>query len=382
MKKVSLIVVLFISLFALRGFTQSIPSHLRISVLTCGPGEELYTVFGHTAIRIIDSTKQTDIVFNFGNFDFNDPDFYSKFIKGGLDYFLAISSFPEFMEEYRVDKRDVTEQELRLTDSTKLVIQKGLIEILNSPARSYKYDFLYNNCTSRVRDILINYAGLPTNKSIVPPKTTFRNLLYVYLNQGDHAWVKLGIDLLLASPVDRQVNKTEAMFLPDYLMRGIDSSVYNSKSGILSAKTILNKGVAGTNTNSDMPLYVFSLFAVIVAGISFLTNKIARSITRAIDFILFLVTGLVGCLLLFLWFGSDRGQFMYNYNLLLLLPTNAIAAFFLWADPRWLKKYFTACSIIYALTLLLWLWLPQQLNMALVPVAMLLLFRCLQLRKR
>ncbi len=382
MKTLRLLILFAVSFFVQKGISQNTSSHLRISVLTCGAGEELYTVFGHTAIRIIDSVNQSDIVYNFGNFDFNDPNFYTKFINGGLDYYLAISSFPEFMEEYRVDKRDVTEQELRLSDSAKLLIQQGLLRTLNSPARAYKYDFLYNNCTSRVRDILIKQAGLRTTTAIVPPNATFRNLLHTYLDRGDHAWVKLGIDLLLASPTDKKVNKVEAMFLPDYLMKGIDSSVYNSNANILSAKIVLNKGTTTTTENSKVPLHVFSILTVIIAIISLLPNKAARSITRGIDFILFFSTGLVGCLLLFLWFGSERGQFQYNYNLLMFLPTNAIAALLLWADPKRLQKYFTACSFIYAVTLLFWAWLPQQLNTALVPVALLLLFRCVQLRRR
>jgi hypothetical protein len=375
-KKISLIFLLTITLFTQQLEAQDTIPRLRISVLTCGPGEELYSTFGHTAIRIIDSTAQTDIVYNYGNFDFNDPDFYMKFTKGVLDYFLATSSFAEFMYEYQVTQREVTEQELLLTDSAKLSIRKVLNETLSSAARYYKYDFLYDNCTSRVRDLLIKYGGLQTDKLLVPEKTTFRNMLYEYLDKGNQPWSKLGIDILLASPIDIMVNKPESMFLPDYLMKGIDSS-----TGLVLQKKTLNKGAAIIAVNPNLPLYIFSVFAIIVAIISFATNKPARIITRALDFSLLFITGLIGILLVLLWFGTDRQVHDSNYNLLWALPTNAIAAFALWKKPSWLPKYFMVSSFVYAITLLLWAWLPQELNISLVPIVILLLFRSLALKR-
>jgi hypothetical protein len=184
-KKACLLFVFAIALLTQRITAQDSTSHLRISLLTCGASaEELYSTWGHTAIRIVDSVKQTDVVFNFGFFDFNDPDFYAKFTRGKLDYFLALQTFPDFMYEYQVEKRYVIEQELLLTGGTKLSIQEVLTRTLNSPARAYKYDFLYNNCTSRVRDILINYGGLKSERALVPAGTTFRNMLHEFLDKG------------------------------------------------------------------------------------------------------------------------------------------------------------------------------------------------------
>jgi hypothetical protein len=380
-KKISLVLLLFISVFTQQLDAQDTVPRLRVSILTCGPGEELYSTFGHTAIRIIDSTAQTDIVYNYGNFDFNDADFYMKFTKGVLDYFLGATSFAEFMYEYQVTKRDVTEQELLLTDSAKLSIRKVLNETLFSAARFYKYDFLYDNCTSRVRDILIKYGGLQTDKLLVPEKTTFRNMLYEYLDKGNQPWSKLGIDILLASPIDIKVNKTESMFLPDYLMKGIDSSVNSNHVGLVLQKKILNNGASINPGNPKLPLYLFSAFAMIMAVISFASNKPARTLTRILDFSLLLITGLIGVLLVLLWFGTDRQVHDSNYNLLWALPTNAIAAFAIWKKPSWLRKYFTVSSFIYAITLLLWAWLPQELNISLVPIVILLLFRSLALKR-
>lgn len=376
MKKACLLFVFIIVVFTQRISAQDSTSHLRISLLTCGASEELYSTWGHTAIRIIDSLQQTDIVFNFGFFDFNDPDFYAKFTRGKLDYFLVAQGFTDFMYEYQVEKRYVIEQELRLTDSAGTTIQKLLIETLNSPARIYKYDFLYNNCTSRVRDILIKYGGLKTERALAPAGTTFRNMLHEFLDKG-HPWSKLGIDLLLGSPIDKVVNNTESMFLPEYLMKGVDSS-----ANTLLQKTALNNSALDESPNRNWPLYIFSLFALLVIGLSSIKNKTARAVTRFLDVTLFLITGLLGCFLLFMWFGTDHKACAANYNLLWALPTNLLAVFTLRKNPRWLQKYFNVCMAIHILTLLLWFWLPQQLNIAFIPVVVLLLQRCLKLRKR
>jgi hypothetical protein len=380
-KKSFLFLVLIIASFMQVGSAQNDSSHLRISVLTCAQGEELYSVFGHTAIRIIDSTRQTDIVYNYGTFDFGDPDFYTKFTRGKLDYFLSASTLPEFMYEYQSEKRDVTEQVLRLTADTKLLIAKALSANLMGTAKYYKYDFQYNNCTSRVRDILMNYGGLQADRAFVPAKTTFRNMLHEYLDRGGKPWSKLGIDLLLGSRVDKTVNNKDAMFLPNYLMKGIDSSVHNTNGGILAEKNKLNYGVSNQPPNPNWPLYIFSIAAILIASISFIPTKTARVITHTLDFVLFLITGLIGCLVLFMWFGTDHKACSANYNLLWALPTHLIAAFALWKNPGWLRKYFNVCTIVSAVTLLLWFWLPQQLNMGFIPVILLLLQRCWQLGK-
>jgi hypothetical protein len=374
-KKACLLFVFIIALFTQRITAQDSTTHVRISLLTCGAGEELYSTWGHTAIRIVDISAQTDIVYNFGFFDFNDPDFYTKFTRGKLDYFLATQSFPDFMYEYQVEKRLVIEQVLQLPDSIRLSVQQVLNQILNSPDRVYKYDFLYNNCTSRVRDILIKYGGLQTAHALVPAGTTFRNMLHQYLDKG-HPWSKLGIDLLLGSPIDKVVNNSQSMFLPDYLMKGVDSS-----ENLVLQKMVLNNGTPREIPNNNLPLYLFSIITIAITGISAVKNKTAKSLTRVLDFILFLITGLLGCFILFMWFGTDHKACAANYNLLWALPTNLLVVFTLWRKPRWLQKYFSVCMVIHLLTLLLWFWLPQQLNIALIPVVVLLLQRCWKLRQ-
>jgi hypothetical protein len=205
---------------------------IRISLLTCTPGTELYSTFGHSALRIVDSNNNTDLVFNYGTFNYDDPDFYTKFIKGKLPYYVDTSSMEVFMYEYEFFKRGVTEQVINISCDEKQKLLSALYENIKIENREYRYDFNYDNCTTRLRDILEKAAGKQLeSKNILPkPGTTFRNLIHVYLDRGGQQWSKLGIDMLLGNPMDKKVTNREAMFLPDYLLMAFDSSKLQNKN--------------------------------------------------------------------------------------------------------------------------------------------------------
>lgn len=357
-------------------------SHLRVSVLTAAPGNELYSTFGHTAIRIIDSSKQMDLVYNYGTFDFSDPDFYTKFTRGKLDYFLSVGPFTEFLYEFQMEKRDVIEQVLDLPASSKIAIQQALSENLSGNNRYYKYDFLYDNCTSRVKDILQKFAGLQVTSPLVIEHTSFRNMLHEYLDKGGQAWSKVGIDLLLGSPIDKEVNINSSMFLPDYLMKGIDSASTNQQRSFPISKNLVNTGVALDPGNRFIPLLFFSAMALVFILIGSLKNKFFKLITKFTDSLLFVLTGAIGCLLLFMWFGTDHKSCSNNYNLLWALPTHLIAVIGVWKSSSWMNKYLLVTAIIHLVTLITWFWLPQQLNIAFIPSTIWLLVRTYQLSKR
>lgn len=378
MKKHGLILALTLVSFWSFSFAQRDSSRLRISILTCDPGNELYSLFGHTALRIQDSTRQTDWVYNYGTFDFNDPDFYSKFVKGKLDYFLSVEDLPSFLYEYQVTHRNVIEQVLLISEESKQAIKNALDSNLLGKNRYYKYDFLYDNCTTRIRDILEKHAGLTVNRQLASTGTSFRDMIHAYLDRGGMGWTKVGMDMLLGRPSDKKVTIQESLFLPDYLLKGIDSS-----SNLPSHKRMLDmQGYGGNNKPVNWPLWVLSLSAAMLLLVSYLRNKQAMRITRMADFSLLLATGLLGCLFLFTWFGTDHGAFAENYNLLWALPTQAIAAFYLWRKPKWLSLYFLACSIVYGGLLAAWFWLPQHLNPALIPLTLLLFIRSVRLSKK
>lgn len=358
--------------------------HLRISVLTCAPGEELYSTFGHSAIRVVDSAHRQDLVFNYGTFDFDAPGFYTNFLLGKQQFALSVSDFSYFMPEYVEEKRSVTEQVLLLSCEEKIRLFEALKLNYQPENRFYKYDFFFDNCTTRIGLLLKkNVSGYTVPKPVAPPGTTFRNLIHGYLDQGGEPWSKLGIDILLGSPIDKVATTEQALFLPEYMMKGIGTAVTPARpQGVVETTHPLFEAQAPfTAQGKYVPLIIFSIFALVILVLSPMTNKVARTIVRLADTLLLCITGLAGCMLLFMWLGTDHAICRNNFNLLWALPTNIIAGFFIRRKPSWVRKYFLAAAFIQVLTLLLWRVWPQQLNIALVPVVILLAFRYIQLAK-
>jgi len=350
---------------------------VRISLLTCAPGQELYSTFGHTAIRIIDSIRHTDIVYNYGTFNFDDPNFYMKFVRGKLDYFLSAAYYPDFMYEYQEEQRSVTEQVLNLTCAQKQQIVEALNTNMQAENRMYKYDFIYDNCTTRVRDLIFgSLPGSGVTKQLVPEGTTARNLIHTYLDRGGEPWSKLGIDILLGAKLDKPVDNKVAMFLPDYLLKGVDNAVINKTQPVVGQKKmLLDVPSPVAATWNYMPLLLFTIVCGVLALLYLSPNKQAQSISRFMDSFLLYLTGLLGVLLVFMWWGTDHRMTKDNWNLLWALPTNVIAAFFLWRNPFWLRRYFYVAFIINAIVLAGWFWLPQEINITIAPLVVLLLFR-------
>ncbi|MEX6687793.1 DUF4105 domain-containing protein [Danxiaibacter flavus] len=375
----SLLVALFL-LFTQSVFSQGDSTHVRLSVLTLEPGNELYSTFGHSAIRFIDSTYHKDLVFNWGTFDFSDPDFYSKFVRGKLDYFLSVEPFESFLEVYKEEKRSIWEQELTISEGKKHALIRALQNNLADGNRYYKYDILADNCTTRIRDLLFNnLKDLKVIDSLTDRGITYRNLLHEYLDEGAKPWSKLGIDILLGSKLDKPVSNYTAMFLPDYVMQGLDMSNYSQTEEISPAKMIYSANPPDIKTWKYAPLMIFSICCVLLFIISLLHKRWAVVITKFFDSFFLYLTGILGIFLIFMWFGTDHTECRNNFNLLWALPTNFIVAFFIWKRPLWVRKYFFIVALIYGLFLLSWFWIPQQINIALIPIVLFLALRCSKL---
>jgi hypothetical protein len=370
-----LLQIFFISILAnhtICAFAQD-SSHLRISLLTCTPGDELYSTFGHSGIRVIDSSSVTDVVYNYGNFNFDDEGFYIKFTRGKLLYYVSADNFEDFEYSYKITNRGITEQVLNLTAAEKTTIQHFLNNNLKEENRFYKYDFFLDNCTTRLRDIIKkNHDSTFTAKPVMVTGTTFRQGIYKYLDKGQKYWSKLGIDILLGQPCDGVMTAEQMQFLPDNLMISLDSA---SHPLILSHQNLYAINDAGNNKMFFTPLIVFSLLLIIIAAISLSKNKMARIFLQGFDGLLFFCTGLLGIILIFMWFGTDHSMTKNNFNLLWAWPTHFIISFFANSKKRWVKKYFGFTSVALAIVLLAWFFLPQHLNTSLIPVTLLLLYR-------
>jgi hypothetical protein len=352
---------------------------LRVSLITCNPGSELYSTFGHTALRVIDEAAGTDIAYNYGTFEFNDPNFYWKFVRGKLNYYVDQQAFPDFLYEYQYYSREVREQILNLSCEEKKQIQQFLFMNIRPENRFYRYDFLYDNCTTRVRDILLkkNGQGFVTANIIDQPGRTFRNHIHYYLNRNQMPWSKLGIDLLLGARLDRVMTNEEAMFLPDYLEKAADKT-QRSNQKLVAEKRMVFKPIEPAIGNKP-GLFTPSFVAWILLGIGVLlsiqSSRAAQTGLRFFDFMLFFLTGLLGIQLVFMWTATDHFICGNNYNLLWALPMNTVAAFYIRNPSANGRRYFAFVAIVSALLLITWKWLPQDLNPDLIPLLLLIALR-------
>ena len=367
----------FLFLLPFTAGAQADSCRLRISLLTATPGEELYSTFGHSALRVTDSINHYDIVYNYGTFNFDEPGFYTKFIRGKLLYFLSRDTYESFIYDYFVEERGITEQVLELSCSEK----KRIIDLLQDnmmPAnRFYKYDFLFDNCTTRLRDLIENTSEgeVHFGKVLSSPKT-FRNLIHNYLDLNDKQWSKLGIDILLGAKTDAVMTPREVMFLPDYLLMKFDSATINNHELVAEKKPVYEMVLPdNTKNNLNHPAFIFTCLFALTAFFSFFKNPAIQTILASLDGLLFFITGLLGFLLVFMWFGTDHIMTKNNYNLLWAWPTNAIAAVYINSGKRWVKVYYLVYAIFGILLIGSWFFLPQLMNPALLPIIGILIFR-------
>jgi hypothetical protein len=326
------IALVFITLFfSSQSFSQADSCHLRISLLTCTPGEELYSTFGHSAVRVTDSVSHDDIVYNYGTFNFDEPDFYTKFIRGKLTFSLSTDDFGTFLYSYQQEGRGVTEQVLNLTCSEKYNILMLLQANMMPKNRFYKYDFTFDNCTTRLRDLVEKAADTSIHfGNVLHSKKTFRDLIYKYLDHNDKKWSKLGIDILLGSPTDAVMKPEQVMFLPDYLMKTFDSSTIDSRPLVSQKRNLLELNLPPVRINFfTHPLFIFTGIFLLIVLLSFSKNIFIKRLLIAFDGFMFFITGLLGILLIFMWFGTDHLMCKDNFNLLWAWPTNALAAFYI-----------------------------------------------------
>ena len=356
----------------------------RISLLTCTPGEELYSTFGHSALRVTDRSNNHDIVFNYGTFDFYDPDFIAKFVKGRLLYFVSTQSLDTFLMEYDYYKRGITEQVINLSCEEKRKLVVALFENAKEENKNYLYDFNYDNCTTRLRDMVEKAAGSTLETKNILPKqnTTFRNLIHIYLNRGGQQWSKFGIDLLLGRPMDKVVTNREAMFLPDFLLMAFDSSKLNGQPVVSEKKILLDYFDSYKTKSVVTPLAVFGVLFLAVTALSIFKSNSFNTFFIIFDTLFFAIIGLIGMLILFMWFGTDHAMCRNNFNVLWALPTHFVVAFFILSRKKWVDDYFRFVFFYTIALLLAWFFLPQEFNTASLPVLGIILVRSFYLSKR
>ncbi len=349
-------------------------SRLRISLLTCTPGDELYSIFGHSAIRIVDSNSVNDIVYNYGTFNFDDEGFYLKFVRGKLNYYLSLEQFEEFKFLYQVTNRGITEQVLNFSAEEKKNIQHALNENLREENKYYQYDFFFDNCTTRLRDIIVKAKSpTPVLPAVRPTHMRFRQAIHEYLDRGKQYWSQLGIDILLGAPTDRIMTASEQQFLPDNLMMALDRS--KNVSVVKSSENLYQVNALVSQNDWFTPMVFFTALLLFYVLVHILCHNKRPVLVSGMDGLLFFLTGLLGVVLIFMWTATDHSMTKNNYNLFWAIPSHLVISFFINSKNSRVKKYFGLTALAGILLLICWFFLPQQMNNALIPIVLLLIYR-------
>lgn len=378
MKKI-LVLLFIVPCLSLTAQQRKLSGQAKLSLITCGPTqEELYSAFGHSAFRVEDPALGIDEVYNYGIFDFHQPHFYLNFAKGFLYYQLGVYHYPDFRNSYIYYNRFVHEQVLNLSQEQLQDVYDYLQWNAQPENEHYVYDYFYNNCSTRLRDVLVGVLrdSVHFDGSYIKTKYTIRELTDLYL--GQQKWGDLGIDICLGLPMDKKASPYEYMFLPDYLESGFDHATIQ-KNGkqepLVKDKVIVYESRPEEVTSGFLqPLYIFGIFALLTLAVSIWDLK-RKKLSMWFDCILLSVTGLLGLLLITLWFATDHKAAANNLNILWALPTNIVAVFAFIKQPRWLKNYFLVVATESALLLVFWFLLPQKIHYSLVPLVVALAVR-------
>lgn len=367
--------------------TMQLSPQAEISLLTCSPGNEIYSYFGHCALRINDPGNNYDKVFNYGTFNFSEPNFYFKFIKGKLNYYLSVAAYSRFVPAYESENRWVYEQILQLTPPQKQYLADLLLTNALPENRAYLYEFFYDNCATRPRDIVEKslQGKIAFADTIKGNTLSFRQLIDPYIKKNE--WVDFGIDLILGYPADRKATVYQYLFLPDYLMNAfahaqVTDSLGNQIPLVKNTRQVVNAQLPPVKKQLFSPYLAFGLLLALGILVTRLQVK-KKKFSAIFDLILFSTTGLLGIILLLLWFGTNHKELAFNMNLLWAFPMHLPAAILLLKSntPKWVGVYFGIFSVICIVLLVFWLWLPQQLHNSLIFLISLLALRAALLYK-
>ncbi len=376
---IGILLILIFQFYSLHAQPQLSPK-AQIRIVTCGPYQgELYSAFGHSAIHVRDMENKIDLVFNYGVFDFNQPNFYLNFTRGHLLYSLAVSSYYDFSEPYVDDNRFIHEQVLDLDQNQKQAVFEYLLWNAQPQNRDYLYDYFYDNCATRVRDVLVEVLGddIQFDSNYVEESYTVRELCDQYLTK--QPWGDLGIDLCLGLPMDKNMEPYEYMFLPDYVERGFNQVKirgYGDWKPIVS-ETIVSYEPREQAEHKTLwrPAILFWILCLLGMVITFFGVKY-RQHRKFIDMVLFSVTGLIGWLLLLLWLFTDHKAAARNMNLIWALPFHfPIVLILSFHNKRLFGYYFRVVALIYVVLIISWAFLPQNLHYSLFPLVLLLMVR-------
>ena len=360
---------------------QKLSSEASVSVVTCGQGNELYSAFGHSAFRVYDPLLKLDKIYNYGTFDFNKPNFYLNFAKGKLIYQLSTTRFGYFLQEYNYENRWVKLQKLDLDEKDVQAVFDFLENNAKPENSSYQYDFFYDNCSTKIEEVIktVLKDKVTFNNNHITSHKSHRDLIADYTSEK-FKWGKFGIDLALGSVIDKEATAAEYKFLPDYIYVGFNNATINvngkDKPLVKADITVLKEKKQPIPFSIMQPFIVFlvvALFFIFKTYQNYTTDK--RS--KWVDFSLYFITGLIGVIVLLLWFATSHTATYKNFNFLWAFAPNLAIAFFMFKTdlPKWLTNYNKLLLVLLAIQAILWILKVQVFNLAIIPIMAMLFIR-------
>lgn len=375
--KNSLVSLLFIlTFFTGRSYSQS-GSDTTIYLLTCSPGVATYSIYGHSALRVVIPHIQSDQVFNWGVFDFSTPNFAWKFAKGKLNYKLGVYPYDLFIQEYFMDNRSVISQKINLDSAEKWKLLELIRINLLPENRLYRYDFFYDDCSTRIRDLLEKAVG---SILIYPPDETnriptFRAKVGEY--QKNYPWLKMGVDLIMGTPGDKKADFRDRMFLPVDLQRNLTQAVVNRDRKMIpllgKVDYVLEFDTPAVKSRFYLtPIFIFTLLFIMIVFLSAAYRK--GKLIYLIDIVIFSLFSVLSLLMIFFNFFTDHQQMRWNLNIIWFNPFIPIALFcliFRRAGEKWFRMVFYLSAVFLPLIIIV----PYAINSSFAPVLLILVLR-------
>jgi hypothetical protein len=376
MKKIILLLGLFYLSVTSDLFSQQ-ASDTSFYLITCGPGTETYSVYGHSALRITIGSQSKDLIFNWGVFDFAVPNFAWKFAKGRLDYFLITEKTDSFLQSYFYEKRYVVSQKINLNSQEKKVLLDLIIENLKPENAKYRYDFFYDDCSTRIRDLLEKTIGktllYPPFEKDKPP--TFRKMVGKY--QAAYPWLNFGIDLIMGSPGDKKALFRDRMFLPIDMKEGLSEAVVNRDGKMIpllqNPELILDFPEPRVKGNFLFsPVFLFLVLMILVFVLTGILKK--EKHLKIMDLLVFSVFSILSVMMIFFNFFTDHAQMRWNLNIIWLNPFVIICLILLILNKP-ISIWFRIVYYLSTVFLVFQIVLPQQFNLAFIPLAVIIFVR-------
>jgi len=351
--------------------------HTEISIVTCNPGNSIDETFGHSAVRVKDDSLGYDFYFNYGVFSPSTENFALKFLRGKLLYSIGGGRFNAFRRSYQISQRGMREQVLNLSTEEVVNIFQAIQEDIKPENRDYYYDFYFDNCVTRIRDVLAEHVNGLDYPTETYQELSFRDLIHEYTDRMP--WTQFGMDLILGSDNDKITTVSDQMFLPDYFESYLSDT--NTARGPLvqSQETLLAYPTTHIRASTFTPTVVFSIL-LIIEILFFILLYISGEPSgwRKLDLIWFALTSICALIFLFMWFLTDHEVCSKNWNLLWTTPW--MLFYYYWEDNSPLKKGLAMLTVVSCVIVILSPWvLPQQFSMGAVFISSISLIKGLRL---